>query len=137
MGFPTPPAGTPHTRVGRAPCGAGYTNTAIGFACGKLVGMILRDTREVAPVSTNVRTVLDLDDNVFVSVPCVVGRGGVVRVMSLDLPDIEKARLMDSVRAVLANEKALKLEEELETRKRMASANASGADGAALAVGGA
>jgi len=83
----------------------GYTNTAIGFAVGKLCSIVLRDAREVAPVSCNVRQVLHLPEDVFLSVPCVLGKGGVLRAMKMALPESEHAKLVQSCNEVLEAEK--------------------------------
>ena len=41
---------------------------------------ILKDERRVVPVSTDVDGMHGIDKNVFLSMPCVLGREGVIRV---------------------------------------------------------
>lgn len=57
-----------------------YTNWAIGAAVASLVECILKDERRVVPVSTDVDGMHGIDKNVFLSMPCVLGREGVIRV---------------------------------------------------------
>lgn len=66
----------------------GYTNYAIASATTMLVEAIAGDTHTVLPVSTLVDGYLGVKD-VCLSVPCVVGRAGVVRMLPVDLDDDE------------------------------------------------
>ena len=49
-----------------------------------LVECILKDERRVVPVSTDVDGMHGIDKNVFLSMPCVLGREGVIRVRGGD-----------------------------------------------------
>jgi len=70
----------------------GATNFAIGAALARLVSCILRDERSVLMVSTRLSGEYGEHD-VYLSVPCVVGGGGVERIIELDLNSEEQAGL--------------------------------------------
>lgn len=81
----------------------GYTNFAIATATAMIVEAIAANSRVVLPVSTLMDGVLGLRD-VCLSMPCVVGRGGVHRVLPVDLNGHEAELLRRSagvLRAVL------------------------------------
>ncbi len=67
----------------------GYTNYAIASATIMLVEAIADDTHVVLPVSTLITGYLGVKD-VCLSVPCVIGRAGVIRMLPIDL-DTEEA----------------------------------------------
>lgn len=67
----------------------GYTNYAIASATIMLVEAIADDTHVVLPVSTLINGYLGVTD-VCLSVPCVIGRAGVIRMLPVDL-DAEEA----------------------------------------------
>lgn len=66
----------------------GYTNYAIASATTMLVEAIADDTHVVLPVSTLVDGYLGVKD-VCLSVPCIIGRAGVVRMLPVDLDEAE------------------------------------------------
>ncbi len=69
----------------------GATYFAIGMALSRIVGSILQDQRSVLPVSTFLDGEYGLKD-VCLSVPCIVGQGGVIEIVKAPLlPDEEKA----------------------------------------------
>ncbi|RMF86418.1 MAG: hypothetical protein D6739_03195 [Nitrospirae bacterium] len=70
----------------------GATNYAIAAALARLVACILRDERSVLLVSTRLEGPYGERD-VYLSVPCVVGAGGVERVVELALSEPERAAL--------------------------------------------
>ena len=81
----------------------GYTNHAVALTVATICEAIADDTRSVLPVSTLVDGFLGIRD-VCLSLPCVVGRGGVVRVLAVDLDGGEADLLRRSagiLRAVL------------------------------------
>ncbi len=69
----------------------GYTNYAIASATIMLVEAIVGDTHTVLPVSTLIDGYLGAKE-VCLSVPCIVGRAGIVRMLPVDL-DEEEAEL--------------------------------------------
>jgi L-lactate dehydrogenase len=68
----------------------GYTNYAIALATALIVEMIVRDLRAVAPVSVLIDGFLGVRD-VCLSMPCVIGRRGVTRVLPVELNEREAA----------------------------------------------
>jgi L-lactate dehydrogenase len=62
----------------------GYTNYAIALATALIVEMIAQDLRAVAPVSVLIDGFLGVRD-VCLSMPCVIGRSGVTRVLPVEL----------------------------------------------------
>lgn len=68
----------------------GYTNWAIGMSTAHIATMILDDTRTIVPVSTCVRGLYGVEDDVFLSVPCSLSSNGVQRVAVLPLTDSEE-----------------------------------------------
>lgn len=73
----------------------GYTNFAIAAATGMLLEAIVRNTREVFPVSTLLTDYHGVSD-VCLSVPAVVGREGIVRTLKVDLSEGEAGQLRRS-----------------------------------------
>ena len=73
----------------------GYTSFAIASCVARICESIMRDERSVLPVSTMMRGQYGIDD-VYLSLPCVVGRGGVERVIELSLDEGERAGLLRS-----------------------------------------
>ena len=78
----------------------GYTNWAVGMACAEIAEAVLNDMRLVMPVSTCVRGYAGVNEDVFLSVPSVVGAYGVKRVFDLDLTSSEKALFKKSAAVV-------------------------------------
>lgn len=73
----------------------GYTSFAIASCVARICEAILRDERTVLPVSTMLHGQYGICD-VYLSLPCVVGRGGVERVIELPLDEAEQAGLRAS-----------------------------------------
>jgi len=82
--------------------GKGATWYAVGLAVTRIVEAILHDENRVLPVSTMLCDYQGISD-VCLSVPCVVNRGGVDRVLDVPLSETERAGLRasaDQVRSV-------------------------------------
>ena len=62
----------------------GYTNYAVALSATLICEAIAQDARTVLPVSTLIDGFQGVKD-VCLSLPCVVGRGGILRVLSVDL----------------------------------------------------
>lgn len=78
----------------------GYTNWGVGAAVGALVGFILRDEKRVVPVSVAAEGTYGIGEGVFLSLPAVLGRGGVERVVRISLTEEELGKLHSSARAL-------------------------------------
>ena len=73
----------------------GYTAFAIASCVARICEAVLRDERTVLPVSTMMRGQYGIE-GVYLSLPCVVGRRGVERVIELPLSEEERAGLRAS-----------------------------------------
>ena len=73
----------------------GYTNYAIALATSTLVECIVYDKRKIYPVSTLVDRECGVED-VCISIPCVIGRKGIVHRLELDMNDEEKEAFKNS-----------------------------------------
>lgn len=71
----------------------GSTYYAIGVAINQLVSAVLRDTKRVYPVSVPLTGQYGYE-NVSISIPCVIGKNGVEKILEVPLSDEEK-KLMD------------------------------------------
>jgi L-lactate dehydrogenase len=73
----------------------GYTSFAIASCVSRISEAILRDERSVLPVSTMTSGQYGIS-GVYLSLPCIVGQGGVERVIELPLDEQEHAGLHHS-----------------------------------------
>ncbi|MDQ1295790.1 MAG: L-lactate dehydrogenase [Actinomycetota bacterium] len=88
--------------------GKGATSLAVGLAVSRILEAILKDEHRVLPVSSLLHGVEGLKelDGVCLSMPSIVGRYGVGRVLPVPLSDGERQSLVtsaDAVRAVAAD----------------------------------
>ena len=81
--------------------GKGATNYAVGFAATRVIEAILRDENSVLPVSSLVDGRYGLND-VCLSLPSVVNRGGVATMLDVPMSDKEIDLLQGSAREVRA-----------------------------------
>jgi L-lactate dehydrogenase len=75
----------------------GFTNYGISQALLRIVGAVIRNERSVLTVSTLVQDYMGIRE-VCLSVPCVVGRSGIVRQLLPELPADEAEALRASAR---------------------------------------
>lgn len=81
------------TAAGTIIAAKGSTYYAIGVVINQLVSAVLRDTKRVHPVSVPLTGQYGYE-NVSISVPCVIGKNGVEKILEVPLSDEEK-NLMD------------------------------------------
>jgi L-lactate dehydrogenase len=84
--------------------GKGATNYAVGLAAARIIEAVLRDQHQVLPVSSLLDDVVGIGD-VCLSIPSVVGRGGVEVVLPVPLSPEEAdglRRSAETVRGVIA-----------------------------------
>jgi len=75
----------------------GWTATAIGFTIRHVIHSIFADTHQVMPLSVNVRgQVPGIDEDTFLSMPVVVGRGGILKHWPMVLSKDEKEKLVQA-----------------------------------------
>lgn len=77
----------------------GATNYGIAQSLLRIVGAIIRDENSVLTVSSLITGYMGIDD-VCLSVPCMVGRRGVVRQLSVELPEDEAEQLRASANKI-------------------------------------
>ncbi|WP_395818972.1 L-lactate dehydrogenase [Archangium minus] len=75
--------------------GKGATNYAIGLATAQILEAVLHDEQRVLPVSSRMEGYLGIND-VCLSVPSIVNRGGVEAVLEVPLSDSEREGLKRS-----------------------------------------
>ncbi|KAF7265287.1 L-lactate dehydrogenase-like isoform X4 [Rhynchophorus ferrugineus] len=86
----------------------GYTSWAIGLSVASLASSILRNSNNVHAVSTYVKDLHGIDQDVFLSVPAVLGAGGISHAVSQKLSDAEKASLYKSASIMAEVQSGLK-----------------------------
>ncbi|MEM1011522.1 MAG: lactate dehydrogenase [Planctomycetota bacterium] len=77
----------------------GYTDYAIAACASMIVRAVTQDTHEVLPVSTLVDGPYGIRD-VCLSLPCIIGRRGVIKVLEPNLDNNEAEALRHSARVV-------------------------------------
>ena len=85
----------------------GYTNYGVSLAVQRIIESILRNERSVLTVSTLLHGEYGQED-LCASVPCLVGAGGIERVLDIALPDDERKGLMNSAQVIKSTLSALK-----------------------------
>ncbi|EGW03761.1 L-lactate dehydrogenase A chain [Cricetulus griseus] len=61
----------------------GYTSWAIGLSVADLTESIMKNLRRVHPISTMIKGLYGIQDDVFLSVPCVLGQNGISDVVKV------------------------------------------------------
>ncbi|XP_008310800.1 L-lactate dehydrogenase B-A chain [Cynoglossus semilaevis] len=74
----------------------GFTNWAIGLSVADLTETIIRNMNKVHPVSTMVKGMHGINNEVYLSLPCVLNGGGVSSVINMTLTGGEVAQLQAS-----------------------------------------
>jgi L-lactate dehydrogenase len=82
--------------------GKGATNHAIGLSGARIVEAVLHNERAILPVSTVLRGYRGID-GIALSVPSVVGAGGVLRALDVPMDDVEVDSLQRSAEALQAS----------------------------------
>ncbi|HEX8142373.1 MAG TPA: L-lactate dehydrogenase [Pyrinomonadaceae bacterium] len=85
----------------------GYTSYAIASCVVRICEAVLRDEHTVLPVSTMTSGQYGVED-VYLSLPCVVGRGGVERIIELPLNEEEREGLRASAAVLQRTLKSLR-----------------------------
>lgn len=79
----------------------GYTNWAIGLTVTDLVSAIFEDSYRILSVSTNAQGMCGIEDEVFLSLPCIVNKWGLWGIMHPFLTEWEKCKMRESVAELL------------------------------------
>ncbi|CAJ0587223.1 unnamed protein product, partial [Mesorhabditis spiculigera] len=85
----------------------GYTSWAIGLSVAKIVQGMVGNTRNVYALSTNVKGTHGIQDDVFLSLPVVLGSNGITHVVRQNLSEGEVAQLQKSAQALLEVQKGI------------------------------
>jgi L-lactate dehydrogenase len=78
----------------------GYTNWAVGLTGAYISNAVLDDTRHIMPVSTCIRGMHGVTEDVFLSMPCSIGSHGVQRMIDLPLTELEKDLFVKSAKTI-------------------------------------
>ncbi|KAF2540980.1 hypothetical protein F2Q68_00030418 [Brassica cretica] len=88
----------------------GYTSWAIGYSVANLARTILRDQRKIHPVTVLARGFYGVEGgDVFLSLPALLGRNGVVAVTNVHMTDEEAEKLQKSAKTILEMQSQLGL----------------------------
>ncbi|TRY81371.1 hypothetical protein DNTS_021190, partial [Danionella cerebrum] len=86
----------------------GYTNWAIGLSVADLTETLVRNLNRVHPVSTMVKGMYGIGEEVYLSLPCVLNSSGVGSVVNMTLTDEEIGQLKKSADTLWGIQKDLK-----------------------------
>ncbi|EHB12403.1 L-lactate dehydrogenase A chain [Heterocephalus glaber] len=86
----------------------GYTSRAIGLSVADLAESIMKNLMRVHPISTMIKGLCGIKDDVFCSVPCVLGQNGMSDVVKVTLTPEEEACLKESADTLWKIQKELK-----------------------------
>ncbi|XP_010147007.1 PREDICTED: L-lactate dehydrogenase A chain, partial [Eurypyga helias] len=85
----------------------GYTSWAIGLSVADLAETIMKNLRRVHPISTVVKGMHGIKEDVFLSVPCVLGSSGITDVVKMILKPEEEDKLRKSADTLWGIQKEL------------------------------
>ncbi|OZC11271.1 L-lactate dehydrogenase [Onchocerca flexuosa] len=74
----------------------GYTSWAIGMSTGAIASTALRNTRSVCALSINVKGLHGIDQDVYLSLPVVLGENGITHIVKQNLNETEVKQLQAS-----------------------------------------
>ncbi|XP_043826976.1 L-lactate dehydrogenase A chain-like isoform X1 [Dromiciops gliroides] len=74
----------------------GYTSWAIGLSVADLVRTMMNNLRRVHPVCTMIKGLYGINEEVFLSVPCILGHNGITDIVKLNLNSEEEQHLKKS-----------------------------------------
>nr|XP_020765935.1 L-lactate dehydrogenase B chain-like isoform X2 [Odocoileus virginianus texanus] len=86
----------------------GYTNWAIGLSVADLMESMLKNLSRIHPVSTMVKGMYGIENEVFLSLPCILNAQGLTSVINQKLKDEEVAQLKKSADTLWGIQKNLK-----------------------------
>uniref|UniRef100_A0A0N4ZAY7 L-lactate dehydrogenase n=1 Tax=Parastrongyloides trichosuri TaxID=131310 RepID=A0A0N4ZAY7_PARTI len=79
----------------------GYTSWAIGLSVANIVSGIMKNSRHIYAVSTNVNGLHGIKDDVYLSLPVVLGANGLTHIIKQTLNEKEVNQLHDSAKQLL------------------------------------
>ncbi|XP_049637032.1 L-lactate dehydrogenase C chain-like [Suncus etruscus] len=87
----------------------GYTSWAIGLSVADISGTILRNLRRVHPVSTTIKGLYGINEEIFLSIPCILGQGGISDIVKVKLNSEEESLLKKSADTLWSIQKELRI----------------------------
>ncbi|XP_076790812.1 L-lactate dehydrogenase C chain [Arvicanthis niloticus] len=87
----------------------GYTSWAIGLSVTDLSSSILKNLKRVHPVTTLVKGFYGINDEAFLSIPCVLGQSGITDIVRANLTAEEESLLKKSADILWNLQKGLQL----------------------------
>ncbi len=85
--------------------GKGWTNAGVAQAAITMAKAVLLDERSIYPASTTLRGQYGYDGNVALSMPCMIGRDGILKQLPVTLNEWETAKLSESAAFIQATMK--------------------------------
>ncbi|KAL1766137.1 L-lactate dehydrogenase A chain [Sigmodon hispidus] len=85
----------------------GYTSWTIGLSVADLAESIMKNLRRVHPISSMIKDFYGIKDDVFLSVPCILGQNGISDVVKVTLTSEEEACLKKSADTLWGIQKEL------------------------------
>ncbi|XP_036595911.1 L-lactate dehydrogenase A chain-like [Trichosurus vulpecula] len=85
----------------------GYTSWAIGLSVADLAESIMKNLRRVHPISTMIKGLYGINEDVFLSVPCILGQNGISDVVKVNLNPEEESHLKKSADTLWGIQKEL------------------------------
>ncbi|KAL4843678.1 hypothetical protein H8958_019349 [Nasalis larvatus] len=85
----------------------GYTSWAFGLSVADLAESIMKNLRQVHPISITIKGFYGIKDDVFLSVPCILGQNGISRLVKVILTPEEEACLKNSADTLWGIQKEL------------------------------
>ncbi|XP_051020622.1 L-lactate dehydrogenase A-like 6B [Acomys russatus] len=86
----------------------GYTSWAIGLSVADIVESILKNLRKTHPVSTKVKGLYGIKEEVFLSMPCILGKNGISDIIKVKLNPTEEAQMVKSADTIWKIQKDIK-----------------------------
>ncbi|XP_069325776.1 L-lactate dehydrogenase A-like 6A [Eulemur rufifrons] len=87
----------------------GYTSWGVSLSVADLTESILKNLRRVHPVSTLSKGLYGINEEIFLSIPCILGENGITDLIKLKLTPEEEACLQKSAEILWEIQKELKL----------------------------
>ncbi|KAM7340888.1 hypothetical protein ACRRTK_001503 [Alexandromys fortis] len=86
----------------------GYTSWAIGLSVADIAESILKNLRKTHPVSTKIKGLYGIKEEVFLSVPCILGENGISDIIKVRLSPAEEAQMVKSAETLWEIQKGIK-----------------------------
>lgn len=86
-----------------------YTDWAVGLSVADLRESILKNLRRVHPVSMITKGLCGINEEVFLSVPCILRENGIANLIKIQLSPEEEVRLRKSAEKLREIQKEIKL----------------------------